>query len=309
MKRDFFAPIALFVYNRLEHTQRTIEALVVNDLARDSELVVFSDGAKDSDGEYKVNQVREYIATVDGFASVRVIHQEKNIGLANSIISGVTSIVDVYGRVIVLEDDLITSPHFLRFMNDALDFYKNHDEVASINAYMYPIPNLPEIFFLRASDSWGWGTWARAWKIFEPNGEKLLERIIADKKCNIFDFYGYYPYLDMLKDQIVGKNNSWAIRWSASTLVENKLGLYLGKSLVQNIGLDGTGRHCGKVDEESNKYWVALDQSSIDLKFIEPQYDSDACKRVGRYMSKNLFSWRRRLLSFLKSTFRVLSFF
>lgn len=305
MERKKLAPIALFVYNRLEHTQRTIEALAVNDLASDSELVIFSDGAKNSDGERKVNQVRKYIATVNGFASVEIIYQEKNLGLANSIISGVTSTVSDYGRVIVLEDDLITSPHFLRCMNEALDFYENFSEVASVNAYMYPISDLPEMFFLKASDSWGWATWARAWKIFEPNGEKLLERIIEDKKHDIFNFHGNYPYLDMLKDQISGKNDSWAIRWAASTLVENKLGLYLGKSLVQNIGLDGTGRHCGKTDTNNNKYWVPLDISRPNLKFISPQYNDKACKRIGQYMYKNLFSWRRRIFSFLKSILRI----
>lgn len=301
MKRERLAPIALFVYNRLDHTRRTIEALAANNLASESHLVIFADGAKNRHGDPKVDEVREYIAMIDGFASVDVICQDENLGLANSIISGVTKILNTSGKVIVLEDDIVTSPKFLEFMNEALDFYEHNDEVISINAYMYPILDLPDVFFLRASDSWGWATWLRGWKFFEPDGKKLMRQIFDKRLVKTFNFCGYYPYLDMLRDQIAKKNDSWAIRWHASTLVNDKLGLYIGKSLVQNIGLDGTGRHCGKgVESLDNKYQVSLEGASSKVKFITPSYDENTCKKVGQYMSSNFLSIRRRFLNFFR---------
>ena len=158
------APIALFVYNRPQHTERTIKFLQQNLLAADSRLYIFSDGAKTQADEDKVNEVRSFIKSVEGFKSVKVIESKSNKGLANSIIEGVTQLNQNYGQVIVFEDDLVSSPHTLTYFNEALNRYREEEKVMHIGAYMYHLQeqNLPESFFYRAATSWGWATWQRA---------------------------------------------------------------------------------------------------------------------------------------------------
>lgn len=240
------SPIALFVYNRPEHTRKTIEALQKNNFAKESELFVFSDRWKNEEAKEKVEEVRNYIKTISGFKKVEIIEKKENFGLAKSIISGVAEIVNRFGKIIVLEDDMVTSSYFLEYMNKALDLYEAEENVISIHGYIYPIKNrLPETFFIKGADCWGWATWKRGWDIFEPNGQKLLDELENKKLTEEFDFSGSYPYTQMLRGQIAGKNNSWAIRWYASAFLLNKLTLYPGRALLKNIGMDGSGRHSG----------------------------------------------------------------
>lgn len=241
------SPIALFVYNRPEHTRKTVEALRANTLAAESELYIFSDGAKGAGDADSVKQVRDYIRTVGGFKKIGITERSENWGLSKSIISGVTEIVNKYGKVTVLEDDLVTSPHFLKYMNDGLDAYENESRVASIHGFVYPIKEiLPETFFLRGADCWGWATWRRAWNMFEPDGKKLLAELEAKKLIDAFDFGNARGFSAMLKRQIAGENDSWAIRWHTSAFLADKLTLYPGRTLVDNIG-QGDGTHKGNV--------------------------------------------------------------
>jgi len=196
-----------------------------------------------------VREVRDYISTIDGFKSVTVIERDENYGLAQSIITGVTEIVNRSGKIIVLEDDMVTSPYFLRYMNEALQLYQDEENVISVHGYMYPImANLPETFFLKDTGCWGWGTWKRGWDFFEPDGSKLLHELINRKLTKKFDLNGSYCFTKMLRDQIKGKNNSWAIRWQASAFLNDKITLFPGKSLLKNIGHDSSGIHCGATD-------------------------------------------------------------
>jgi len=238
------APVVLFVYNRPWHTQQTIEALQNNELAKESELFIYSDAAKNEQAAAKVDEVREYIKTIDGFKNITIVERDKNWGLANSIIDGVTDIVNQYGRIIVMEDDLVTSPYFLTYMNQGLETYQDEEKVASIHGYIYPINDLPETFFIRGADCWGWATWQRAWDIFEPNGQKLLDELNSKKLQKEADFNNSYSFTKMLTNQINGKNNSWAVRWYMSAFLQDMLTLYPGKSYVQNIGFDDMGTHC-----------------------------------------------------------------
>lgn len=243
-KNKILAPIVLFVYNRPEHTKKTIEALQKNTLASESEVFVFSDGPKNEAERVRVNEVRSYIRTIDGFERVTLIEREQNLGLAKSVIRGVSQVVHEHGRVIVLEDDLVTSPYFLQFMNDGLDVYEQDDKVISIHGYVYPIETeLPETFFLRGADCWGWATWKRGWELFESDSEKLLKELKAKRLTKQFDFGGGYPYTNMLRAQTLGFIDSWAIRWYASAFLHNKLTLYPGQSLVSNIGFDTDATH------------------------------------------------------------------
>jgi hypothetical protein len=260
-----FAPIALFVYNRLEHTKKTIESLQKNFLAKESDLYIFSDGWKDEETKKKVSDIRNYLKTISGFKKIEIIERENNTGLANNIISGVTEIINKFGKIIVLEDDLVTSSYFLEYMNEALEIYKDEEEVISIHGYIYPIKvPLSETFFIRGADCWGWATWKRGWGLFEADGTKLLSVLEQKNLTRDFDFNNNFHYVEMLKRQINGKNDSWAIRWYASAFLGNKLTLYPGKSLIDNIGQDSSGTN----RSDSNVFKVRLTDRKIDLKKI-----------------------------------------
>jgi hypothetical protein len=239
------SPVVLFVYNRPWHTQATLEALQKNHLAEHSDLIIYSDAPKSESARENVQAVRDYIKTINGFKSVRIIERTENWGLAKSIISGVTEVVNEYGRIIVLEDDILTSPYFLQYMNEGLILFDEDDRVISIHGYVYPVKHLlPEAFFLPGADCWGWATWQRGWNLFETDGTLLLAQLRQRKLTKLFDYNGAYPYTKMLEHQINGKNDSWAIRWYASAFLANKLTLYPGRSLVHNIGNDNSGTHC-----------------------------------------------------------------
>lgn len=244
------APIALFVYNRLECTQQTVEALQRNELASSSDLIIYSDGAKNESQWKSVNDVRRFCAGINGFRSVRIVHREKNLGLAGSIIDGVTDVVNKHGTIIVVEDDLVTSPFFLRYMNDALTRYENESKVTCIHAYIYP-PDviLPETFFLRGANCWGWGTWKRGWEMFERDGKTLLNEITRQNLEYMFNMNGSYDYIDLLRRQIRGEVDSWAIRWYASTFIKETYTLYPGKTLVYNIGGGDDATHTKSISK------------------------------------------------------------
>lgn len=267
------APICLFVYNRLWHTQQTVTSLSKNLYASESELYIFSDGPKNKTAEVKVGAVRDFIKKINGFKRVTVIERNENFGLAKSIITGVTEVVQKHGRVIVLEDDMFTSEYFLQYMNEAMDFYENEERVISIHGYIYPVKsNLPETFFLRGADCWGWATWKRGWDLFEPDGAKLLNELQASGLEDRFNFNGGYGYSKMLEDQIAGRNDSWAIRWYASAFLKNKLTLYSSKSLVHNIGNDNSGTHCG----DSYIYDTQVASKPVNIEFIPINESEDA---------------------------------
>jgi hypothetical protein len=241
-----YAPILLFVYNRPEHTRRCIESLLKNSLASESNLFIYADGAKDSTQQEAVNEVRNYIRSIKGFKQITLMERSENWGLARNIINGVTTQVNRYGKVIVLEDDLVVAPYFLQFMNDALEVYKNEPRVGHIQACDFTQDSsLPATFLIKWTGSWGWATWDRAWKHFNPNGNELLQELEERKLTHVFDFNGKYGFTRMLRRQIEGKNNSWAIRWNASLFLKDILSLNVGRSLVQNEGFDGSGTNCG----------------------------------------------------------------
>jgi hypothetical protein len=248
MSRDC-APIALFVYNRPDHTRRSVDYLRANALAQDSDLIVFSDAAKTPKAASAVQAVRDYAAAITGFRSVRIVTRGTNMGLAESITQGVRDVFAQYGRVIVLEDDLETSPHFLTFMNDALDLYADASDVAAVSGFHLPSDTLfPETFFQCDAECWGWATWARAWSVYQPDGRILLDELRRRNMLRLFDQEGSYPYTKMLKDQIAGKNSSWAVRWRASVILKGMLTVYPGRTLVRNIGADGSGTHSAITD-------------------------------------------------------------
>jgi hypothetical protein len=279
------APIALFVYNRLWHTRQTVHALLHNGEAAGSDLIVFSDGPKDDLDRVKVEEVRRFVKEIRGFRSVRVVESNTNKGLANSIISGVSDVLRESENIIVLEDDIVASPYFLSYMNQALLMYKDEPKVISIHAFLLPVKDtLPQSFFLRGADCWGWATWRRGWALFEKDGSRLLRELKNKNLLYDFDFQNAYSFSKMLSDQIAGKNDSWAVRWHASAFLTDKLTLYPGVSLVKNIGLDNSGTHSGS----SNDFDVNLAHNDITLVKIPAEENERARKIISSYLrSKN----------------------
>lgn len=298
------APILLFVYNRPLHVRRSIESLLANELAKDSELYIFSDAAKDETTQPNVNEVRQFIHSIKGFKEIHYVERTENWGLARNIIDGVTTLVNQYGRVIVLEDDLIVAPYFLQFMNDALETYKDEDNVCHIQACDFTKdPILPDTFLIKWTGSWGWATWKRAWTLFNPNGQELLDELIRRKLTYRFDFNGKYGYTRMLRNQIKGKNNSWAIRWNASLFLADKLSLNVGKSLIQNEGFDGSGTNCGSGNLYDSDLWT----KPLPVVKIQPIVENEAARQAfsNYYARTNSFFAKaiRRIKRTLKGDF------
>jgi GT2 family glycosyltransferase len=277
------SPIALFVYNRPEHTRRTISYLQQNLLADESRLFIFADAPKTEADKAKVDEVRQLIKEVTGFKSVKITERSKNLGLAESIISGVTQLVNDYGKIIVFEDDLLSSPYTLQYFNEALTRYEKEEKVMHIGAYMYNLENkvLQETFFFRAATSWGWATWARAWKEFEPDVDKLL-RGFDKKKIERFSIEGTMNFWKQLQGFKAGKNDSWAIRWYASIFLKGALTLNPSASLVNNIGNDGSGVHSNKED----MYAVNVARKPVTWFPTEIKEDEKAYQAIRSFLSK-----------------------
>jgi Glycosyl transferase family 2 len=273
------APIAVFAYNRPRHLRQTLEALLANPEACESDLFVFSDGPRNELAVEPVREVRAYLKEISGFKSITIVEREQNFGLAKSIITGVTQVCGQYGKVIVLEDDLVTSPYFLKYMNDALNHYEFEDKVISILAYVFPVKQpLPETFFLRGAGTLGWATWQRGWSLFEADGKKLLDSLKRLNLLDQFDYNGAYSYTDMLKRQIAGKNNSWAIRWHASAYIHDKLTLHPAEPLVKHIGDDGSGTNYGDHSGADDFMGNRLSLRPIRVGGIAIEHDLRACK-------------------------------
>lgn len=284
------APIILFVYNRLEHTQQTVESLKRNTLAKESILYIFSDAAKDVSIISDVDRVREYIDTIYGFKDVRIIKRDLNFGLARSIIEGVTKVVGQYGKIIVLEDDLITSPYFLQYMNDSLDLYKNEKSVMSISAYMYPIDKgLPETFFTYFTSCWGWGTWKDEWELFERNPEQLLKTMNV-KDIEKFNIEGADNIWRQVKLNVTGQIYTWAVFWYATVFKKGGLVLHPAISMTVNIGHDGSGVHCG----DGLNYIPVLASKKIEYFEKDIRNNQVAVERIKRFLLDHKLSiWER----------------
>ncbi|MFV8341101.1 sugar transferase [Flavobacterium sp. XS2P39] len=242
------APIVLFVYNRPFHTRRTVEALQLNNLAKDSDLIIFSDAPKDDKSCSAVKDVRCFIKTIGGFKNITIIEREENFGLVRSIKEGVTDIVNRFGKIIVLEDDLVTHPQFLEFSNDALEFYKKNKEVFAITGYSFLKSSknddvINKTYFLELPSTWGWSTWSDRWAYYDKKSSdfNVLDRDkILKKRFNYDNTYNYYK---MLHDRNNGHVKSWGIMWYWCIFREKGLTLFPSDSLISQIGQDGSGEN------------------------------------------------------------------
>ncbi|MCA1985195.1 MAG: sugar transferase [Desulfovibrio sp.] len=246
------APVALFAYARPDHLQATLEALAANELAGQTSLTIFSDGPRADQDAPAVQAVRALARQeqqAGRFARVDVVERDRNWGLADSIVDGVTTLCAQHGRVIVLEDDIVTSCCFLRYMNDALTRYAEAPQVMHIAGHNFDIDpqGLPESFFMGHTSCWGWATWQRAWVHFSRDAEAFVREFDA-KAIHRFNLDGAYDYWSQLLANRDGTLKTWAVFWYASVFRRGGLCLHPRASLVENIGHDGSGANCGVME-------------------------------------------------------------
>jgi len=295
---NLLAPVVLFVYNRADHTERTLKALEEAHLASLTELFIISDGAKIPQHADAVKRVRSLIRKHWGFKKVYLIERATNMGLAANIIQGVSDIIRRCGKIIVLEDDIVVSPYALQYFNDALHFYQAEDRVMQISGYMYPVKNpeqLSESFLFRVANSWGWATWERAWQHFNPDINKLVGDF-SQEQIHQFSIEGKENFWRQVQELQTGKINSWAIRWYASVFKKNGLVLYPRNSMTQNIGNDGTGTHTAS----ETTYQVKLADHPIHYFPTNIVEDEEGYRAIKYFYAHRKGSLFKRGLRFLR---------
>ena len=307
------APIGLSTYSRLKHLKQTIVALQNNTLAKDSELYIFSDAAKSGD-EKVVAEVRKYIHTIDGFKNVQIIERETNGRVANNR-GGMKQLLDEYGKIIFMEEDIVTAPGFLEFMNRALEFYENDDSILSISGFGLPIliENYPsDIYALSRFNAWGLGIWQKKFKLVDYITEKEYAEFLNDKDAvTSFAQGGGEDMLRMLKLEMSGGIDTFDVKAMFCQFKNKMLTVYPKNSLVQNIGHDGSGIHCGETDRfHHDKLWNKLNgfkflaAPQVDEKIRKANYifrKQSAKERARIYLKKvGIYSLLRRLKSRLR---------
>jgi len=278
------APIALFVYNRPALTRRTIRALQENNHATPSKLFIFADGAKHKEDAAAVEEVRNYVKSVQGFENIYIIEREKNWGLADNIVDGVTNLVNEYGKIIVLEDDVVTSRHFLRFMNEALNCYEKEEKVWHISGWNYPITTkgLPDTFLWRFMNCWGWGTWADRWQHFTRDPQFFVD-MFSEEDIKQFNLDAACNAWEQLLANLNGDINTWAVFWYATIFRHKGLCLNPAKTLTSNIGHDKSGTHCKKKRIRQNK--VATNTPRLRMQPLTE--NQEALSRIKKQLFKS----------------------
>lgn len=277
------APIVAFVYDRPIHAKKMLVSLMNNELSNDSELFIFADGPKPNAHKEQLDRItetRKIIIEEKWCGKVHIIEREKNIGLYNSITRGIQEVVDKYEKIIVLEDDLVLSKYFLKYMNDALDIYKDDDRVMQISGYMFPVELLEkkDTFFVPLTTAWGWATWKRSWNFFDSSMEGF-EKLKENKEMRRrFNFNDSYPYYRILKNQM-NKKFVLDIRFYLSVFMKNGLVLFPRKTLVKNIGFDGSGTHCITSIRQSE-----MDDNFLVNNFCSVNKSSDSEKAISVFL-------------------------
>jgi hypothetical protein len=299
------APIALFIYKRAAHLRRTLESLAACPEASRSALHIFADAPKFPEHAEAVAEARAVAHAAAGFASVTIIEQGENWGLARSIIGGVTDMCEKYGRVIVVEDDLVVGRDFLRFLNEGLDRYAEDERVMQISGYAFPVDvcDVPGPYFLPQTCSWGWATWARAWAHFDSE-MSTFSKIANDRQSQRrFNLDGAYDYWGMAQDQRRGVVDSWAIRWQLSLFGRDGVALYPEISLVENAGVDGTGTH--GAGQKTFQRKIADNELGVDIRWPKSiEVDDAMFSQVKQFLRRHRPSWRELTAHSLRRIWR-----
>lgn len=294
------APIALFAFRRPEHTQLALEALARNSGFAGSSLHVFCDAARSPADAAAVERTRQVVRDFP-HPDKHVVEALRNRGLANSIVDGVTALCARHGRVIVIEDDLLVSPHFLDYMNRALDRHADDERVMQVSGHMFPIaPPDADTVLLPMTTSWGWATWQRAWRQLDTTAAGAAQLRRSAWTRYRFDMNGSYPYFAMLQWQLAGRIDSWAILWYLTVFAAAGRVLFPRQSLVENIGFDGSGTHCDERGAAPASPWSA---APLDVDAPSRRADAQALARIKRHLRherglvRRLGDWRQRLFA------------
>ena len=295
-------PIALFTFNRVDLLKKTINSLKRNNLAIDTDLFVFSDGPKGKIFLDEIKSVRKYLKKIKGFKSCKVIEREINLGLEKNILSGLEYIFENFSKVIVMEDDIITSKFFLKFMNDALNLYENDLNVSQINGYSFlesykDTYKLDDLYFIKGADCLAWGTWKNRWINYNDDAQFLVREILRKKLERDFNRDNNYNFLKMLKAKSK-KGNSWAICWYASNFLLDKYALYPLKSLACHIGNDS--RATNYISSKNDSLSVKLARREISLSKIEVSENSSTSLAYNKFLMDSKGNFLERLKCFIK---------
>ena len=279
-KNTSLAPIALFAFNRPEHLTKTIEALKKNTLASESLIFVFIDGAKDND-TFNNNLVKEISYNICGFKNVQIIERQQNLGLRQNIIDGVSYIFKKFEKIIVLEDDIVTSNFFLEYMNQALVYYKSIDKVWHISGYNDPIDLdflKEDVFLLRAMNCWGWASWKEKWDHYEKN-PLLLKKTFTKEMIKNFNLDNTLEMWSQVEENYIGKIDTWAIFWYATIFINEGLCVIPKFSYVKNIGRDGSGANSMNTFEIIPDFKLNKNKNK-NIKFIDQIKENDRIAKI-----------------------------
>lgn len=302
-----FAPVVLFIYNRPTHTEVTLKYLSLNTIAREIDIYIFCDGPKNEDDKIMVNKTREAALKYKSnnkFRSVSLYYSDNNKGLANSVISGVTQLLNKNNKIIVMEDDLISSRDFLEFMNEALEFYKDNNSIWSISGYNLPI-EIPkeynkDIYLAFRGSSWGWGTWKDRWETVDwdmTTYSKFKYNFFLRMKFS----KGGRDLPNMLDLQMQKKIDSWAIRWCYTQFQKKMFSIYPVQSRIQNIGLDGSGTHSAN----TNRFNSKINDNFSNVKFENIELNKNIVKKFRNYYLGFRGAFILNIKTIIKKIFRV----
>lgn len=294
------APIAVFAFNRPDKLERTLQALSKNELADQSFVSIFCDGPRTEEERQKTDAVRRIARGATGFAQVTVVEREENRGLKKSLETGIAHMFEKHGRLIVLEDDIVTSKFFLQYMNDALELYAPHPKVASISGYCVPhsLKSAPETFFLRGGECWGWATWKDRWQsLYTGDAQKMLDMIYENNLEKYFDMDGTCPATAVLRYAAENKVSSWFMPWSAANCLAGKLTLHPSCTLIENIGFDA-GTHCN--NDKVPQAHLLCDRVNVSLQKIEENIPMLDC-----YKKFNRKRWNLGKINVIKNLYKA----
>ncbi len=294
------APIILFVYKRLDHTRAVIEALQANPEAKNSELYIFSDAPANDKDEKEVENVRKYIHSLNGFRNIVIVERESNYGIEKSELDGVTSVLEKYGKAIVLEDDIQVCNQFLRYMNYCLDEYQNDKNVFTVTGYSFfkTMPENDNIFgFTRSFSAWGWGTWADRWDKLKRNLTKKDVRFVAKHNISIDNGQDFsYLFMHQYKNDSI----TWDVAWYYSCFYHDGLTIFPYNSMVNNIGMDGSGIHYNDNSKENR-----LEPINVRSEFNAPLKLDDWNVTLRKVIKEKKNANRKPLLKKIKMTVRL----
>lgn len=287
-KQSKCAPIALFAFKRPGSLEAVLEALSQNTQFEHTQIYAFCDGPKAgaaSDIVQSVRATKHVLQCWQTRANIEIFANDENCGLHRQIPHGISYVLERHDRVIVIEDDILVSPFFLDYMNDALNLYAEDFEVMQVSGFMFNVKSkLPETFFYNVNSCWGWGTWKRAWRYYNDDASALLKQLTKSPDFSMYEFNGGQNgcFYDQLVKNHLGDLKSWAVKWHASMYLHGGNCLHPNKTLVKNIGFGSDGTNCVA---EDTRYNVEFAQRRIAVDRVPIVKCAEAYAAVARIFS------------------------